>query len=99
MYEGCLEIIETITILSKGLNVIQNNLHSRQVLHIWGLGLNYLTPFFNGYDPVAFLRLIPPLPRSTTYYVNIHCSVSLIYCHLNEQATINSFASKLHLYQ
>ena len=57
-YEGRSEIIETITILSKGLNVIQNNLHSDQVLHIWGLGLNYLTASFNGHDPVAFLRLI-----------------------------------------
>ena len=83
-YEGRSEIIETITILSKGLNVIQNNLHSHQVLHIWGLGLNYLTASFNGYDPVAFLRLLPPLPRGTTHYVDVHCTVSLIYCHLNE---------------
>ena len=62
IYAGRSDIIETITILSKGLNVIQNNLHSHQVLHIWGLGLNYLTASFNGYHPVAFLRLIPPLP-------------------------------------
>ena len=53
-YEGCLEIIETITIFSKRLNIIQNNLHSHQVLHIWVLGLNYLTAVFNGYYPVAF---------------------------------------------
>ena len=98
IYEGRSEIIETITILSKGLNVIQNNLHSHQVLHIWGLGQN-LNTSLNGYDPVAFLRLIPPLPRSTTHYVDVHCTVSFFYCHLNEQATINSFASKIHLYQ
>ena len=98
-YESRSEIIETITILSKGLNVIQNNLRSHQMLHIWGLGLNYLTASFNGYDPVAFLRLIPPLPRSTTHYVDVHCMVSLINCRLNEQTTINSFASKVHLYQ
>ena len=61
MYEGRSEIIETITILSKGLNVIQNNLHSHQVLHIRGLGLNYLTVSFNGYDQVASLKLISPL--------------------------------------
>ena len=61
LYEGCSEIIETIAILSKGLIVIQNNLQSHQVLHIWGLGLNYFTASFNGYDPVAFLRLTPPL--------------------------------------
>ena len=36
-YEGRSEIIETITILSKGLNVIQNNLRSHQVTHIWVL--------------------------------------------------------------
>ena len=78
IYEGRSEIIETVTILSKGLNVIQNNLHSHQVLHIWGLGLNYLTAFFNDYDPVVFLRLIPPLPQSKTHYVDIHCTVSLI---------------------
>ena len=48
-YKDCSEIIETITILSKGLNVIQKKLHSHQVLHcIWGLGLNYLTASFNG---------------------------------------------------
>ena len=99
MYEGRTEIIDTIAILSKGLNVIQNNLHSQQVLHIWGLGESYLTAFFNGYDPVAFLRLIPPLPRSTTHYVDVHCTLSLIYCRLNEQATINSFALKVYLYQ
>ena len=39
---------------SKRLNIIQNNLHSHQVLHIWVLGLNYLTAVFNGYEPVAF---------------------------------------------
>ena len=66
VYEGCSETIDTITILSKGLDVIQNNLHIHQVLHIWGLGLNSLTAFLNGYAPVAFLRLIPPLPRSTS---------------------------------
>ena len=99
LYEGRSEIIETITILSKGLNVIQNNLHSHQNLHIWGLGLNYLTASFNGYNPVSFLRLIPPLPRSMSHYLDVHCTVSLIYCRLNEQATINSFASKVNLYQ
>ena len=99
IYEGRSEIIETITILSKGLNVIQNNLHSHQVLHIWGSGLNDLTASFNGYDPVAVLRSIPPLPRSTFHYVDVHCTASLIYYRLNEQATINSFASKVHLYQ
>ena len=59
-----------------------------------GLGLNYLTASFNGYDPVAFLRLIPPLPQSTSHYFDVHCTVSLIYYRLNGQATINSFASK-----
>ena len=59
MYEGYSEIIETITIMSKGVDIIQSNLHSHQALHIWGLGLNYLTASFNGYDPVD-LRLIPP---------------------------------------
>ena len=54
MYEGCSEIIESIAIFSKRLNIIQNNLHSHQVLQIWDLGLNYLTAVFNGYDPVAF---------------------------------------------
>ena len=98
-YKGCSEIIETITVLSKGMNVIQNNLHSYQVLHIWGLGLNYLTVSFDGYDPVAILRLISPLPCSTSHYVDVHCTVSLMYYRLNEQATINSFASKVHLYQ
>ena len=98
-YVGRSEIIETITVLSKGLNVIQNNPHSHRVLHVWGLGLNYLTASFNGYDPVAFLRMIPLLPLSTSYYVDVHCTVSLIYHHLNEQVTINSFASKVHLYQ
>ena len=53
-YEACPEVIETNVILSKRLNIIQNNLHSPQVLHIWDLGLNYLTAAFNGYDPVAF---------------------------------------------
>ena len=38
----------------KRLNIIQNNLHSHQVLHIWVLGLNYLIAVFNDYDPVAF---------------------------------------------
>ena len=99
VYEGRSEIIETITIFSKGLNVIQNDLHSHQVLHIWGLGLNYLTVSFNGYDLVASLRLIPPLPRSTSHYVDVDCTASSIYCRLNEQATINSFASKVHLYR
>ena len=97
-YEGCLEIIETITILSKGLNAIQNNLYSHQVLRIWGLGLNYLTAIFNGYDPVAFLRLIPPLAWSTSDYADVHCTVLIYYC-WNEQATINSFASKVYFYQ
>ena len=60
MYEGCSEIIETITIFSKGLNVIQNNLHSHQVLYIWGLGLNYLTDSFNGYNLVAFFKTDTP---------------------------------------
>ena len=56
----CTRVVrKLITILSKGLNVIQNNLHSHQVLYIWGLGLNYLTASFNGYDPVAFIRLTP----------------------------------------
>ena len=67
--------------------------------YIWGLGLNYLTATFHGYDPLAFLRLIPPLPRSTSHYVDVHCTVSLVYDRLNEQATINSFASNAHLYQ
>ena len=99
IYEGHSEIIETITILSKGLNVIQTNIYSHDVLHIWGLGLNYLAASFNAYYLVAFLRLIPSLPRSTSHYVDVHCTVSWIHCHLNEQATINSFASKVHLYQ
>ena len=93
------KLLRQSLILSKGLNVIQNNLHSYQVLHIWDLGLNYLTASFNGYDPVAFLRLIPPLSRSTSHYINVHSTVSLIYYPLNEQATINSFVSKVHLYQ
>ena len=45
------EFFETITILSKGLIIIKNNLHSH---HIWDLWLNYPTVAFNGYDPVAF---------------------------------------------
>ena len=40
--------------LSKGLNIIQINLHRHLVLHIWDLGLNDLTAAFNGYDSVAF---------------------------------------------
>ena len=62
-------------------------------------GLIYLTASFDGYDPVFSLRLIPPLPRSTSHYVDVHCTVSLIYYLLNEQAAINSFGSKIHLYQ
>ena len=54
MYEGCPLIFETITILSKGPYIIQNNLHSHQVQHIWDLWLNYPTVAFNGYNPVAF---------------------------------------------
>ena len=54
MYEDCSEIIETIASLSKRLNIIQDNLHNQQVLHIWDLGLNYLTAASYGYDPVAF---------------------------------------------
>ena len=93
--EACSKIIETITILSKRLNIIQNNLHSHQLLHIWGIGLNDLTAACNGYDPVAFLRLIPPLHQSMSHNVGVHCTVSLIYCRLNEHTSINSFASKL----
>ena len=99
---GRSEIIETITILSK-----RTERHSKQptssyrhqVLNIWGLGLNYLTASFNCYDPVPFLRLIPPLPWSTSHYVDVHCTVSLIYYRLTEQATISSLASKVNLYQ
>ena len=98
-YEACSEIIETITILSKRLNIIQNSLHSHQVLHIWSIGLNYLTAAFNGYDPVAFLRLITPLHRSMSHNVGIHCTISSIYYRLNEHTTINSFASKVYLCQ
>ena len=54
---GAAQIFETITILSKG--PIQNNLHSLQVLHIWDLGLHYLTTAWTGYDLVAVWRLIP----------------------------------------
>ena len=75
MYEGCLEITETIAIFSKRLNIIQTNLHSHQVPHIWVLGLNYLTAIFNGYDPVAFQRLIPPLHRSMSQNIGIHCKI------------------------
>ena len=53
VYEGCLEIIETITSFSKQPNIIQKT-YSHQVLHIWALWLNYLTAIFNGYDPVDF---------------------------------------------
>ena len=95
-YEACSEIIETTTISSKRLNIIQNSLHSHHVLHIWGIGLNYLTASFNDYDPVAFLRLIPPLHRSTSHNVGVHCIISSIYYRLNEHATINSFASKVY---
>ena len=98
-YEACSEIIETITILSKGLNVFQNSLQCYIQECIWGLRLNYLAASFNGYDLVAFLRLIPPLPRGVSHYVDIQCTVSLIYYGLNEQAAIKSFASKVHLYQ
>ena len=76
IYECCSEITETITFLSIGLNLIQNNFQSHQVQHIWGLGLNYLTASVNGYDPVAFLRLITPLHRSASHYVDVHCTVS-----------------------
>ena len=38
-------------------------------------GLNYLTAAFYGYGPVAFLRLIPPLHRSTSHNVGIHCTL------------------------
>ena len=38
----------------------QNNFHSHQVLHIWDLGLNYLTASFNEYDSVAFLKTDTP---------------------------------------
>ena len=54
LLEGYSEIIETIAIFAKRLNIIQNNLHSHQVLHLWVLGLNYRTAVFNGYDSVAF---------------------------------------------
>ena len=47
-------MFETIAILSKGLYIIQPNLHSHQVQHIWDLWLNYPTVAFNEYDPVAF---------------------------------------------
>ena len=75
--KGCLWIVETITILSKGLNIIQNNLYSHQVLHIWKLWLNYLTAAFHGYDPLAFWRLIPQLHvhRSTFHNVCVNCTV------------------------
>ena len=92
-YEACSEIIETIAILSKGRSIIH------QVLYIWGLVLNYLIAAFNGYDPVAFLRLIPPLHQSVQNVGGGHCTVSLIYYRLNEPATINSFASKVYLCQ
>ena len=42
---------ETITILSKGLIIIGNNLLSHQALHIWDHGLNFLTATSNGYNP------------------------------------------------
>ena len=97
-YEGCPWIFETITILSKGLHIIQNNLHSHQAQHIWDLWLNYPIVAFNGYDPVAFWRFIPPLHRSTSHYVCVNCTVFLIYYCLNTNAKINSFASKLYLF-
>ena len=43
VYKGCLKIIETIAILSKRLNIILNNLHSHQVLHIWGWIISLLS--------------------------------------------------------
>ena len=55
------------------------------MLHIWRLGLNYLTASFNDYDQVAFFRLISPLPRNTVHYVNHHCTVSLIYYRLKNK--------------
>ena len=58
-YEGCPWFFETITILSKGLHIIQNNLHSHQAQPIWDLWLNYPTVAFNDYDPVAYWRFIP----------------------------------------
>ena len=95
-YEGCSEIIETISILSNGLKIIQNNLHSATYMGSW---TDSLTASFNRYDPIAFLRLIPHYLGACPIVLTLHCTVSLIYYHLNEQATINCFASKVPLYQ
>ena len=67
------------------------------MLHICDPGLNYLTAAFDGYDPVASLRLVPILHRSTSHNVGVDCIVFLIYYRLNEHDTINSFASKVYL--
>ena len=98
-YEGCQWIFETLAILSKGKNIIQINLHSHQVLHIWDLVLNYLIAAFNGYDSVAFWRLISPLHRSTSHNVGVSSTSVLIYFLLHAHAIINYFASKCYLWQ
>ena len=93
IYEVCPWIFETITILSKGLHIIQINLHNHLVQHNMGWLIPPLP--LNGYDPVAFWRLIPPLQRSTSHYVGVNCTFFLIYYSLNANATINSFASNI----
>ena len=50
--------------------------------HIWDLWLNYPAVAFNGYDPVAFWKLIPPLHRSTSHYVGVNCTFFFIYYRL-----------------
>ena len=74
------------------------NLHSHLVLHIWDLGLIYLTAAFNGYDSVAFRRLIPPLHQSTSHNVGINSTGVLIYYRLNAHDIINNFSSKCYLW-
>ena len=98
-YKGCPWIFETLAILSKGLNIIQINLHSHLVLHIWDLGLNYLTAAFNGYDSVAFWRLTPPLHQSMSHSVGVNSTGVLLYYCLTAHAIINNFASKRYLWQ
>ena len=86
--EGYPWSFEIITILSIGLHIIQNNLHSHQVQQIWDIWLNYPTVALNGYDPVPFWRLIPPLHRSTSHYVGFNCTGFLMYYYLNANCTI-----------
>ena len=72
MYEGCPWMFETIIILSKGLDIIQNK------LHIWYLGLNYLIAAYSGYESGTFWRFIPPVRRSTPHSASVYCTASLI---------------------